>query len=59
MLLGQLGTSIALDYVFFDTFRPIQILGIFLILVGIAWKEKIRETGNMQEVIMTNEEAIE
>ncbi|WP_352401191.1 DMT family transporter [Anaerotignum sp.] len=59
MLLGQLGTSIALDYVFFDTFRPIQILGIFLILVGIAWKEKIRETGNQKEVVMINEEEIE
>lgn len=59
MLLGQLGTSIALDYVFFQTFRPIQILGIFLILVGIAWKEKLRETNINQGVIKTNEEETE
>lgn len=43
MLLGQLGTSIVLDYVFFHMFRPIQILGIFLVLTGIAWKERLRE----------------
>lgn len=55
MLLGQLGTSIALDYVFFNTFRPIQILGIFLILMGIAWKEKIRQTEIRQEVLKINE----
>lgn len=59
MLLGQLGTSIVLDYVFFKTFRPIQILGIFLILLGIAWKEKIRESVSNEGVPKLNEEEVE
>lgn len=50
MLLGQLGTAIVLDYVFFGTFRAIQLLGIFLILIGIAWKEKMRENDMRQRL---------
>jgi uncharacterized membrane protein YdcZ (DUF606 family) len=59
MLFGQLSTSIALDYVFFGTFRPIQILGIFLILLGIAWKEKIREKEFKEAVLNREEEETE
>ena len=59
MLFGQLGTSIALDYVFFGTFRPIQILGIFMILGGIAWKEKLREAELRKAILKKNEEATE
>ncbi len=59
MLFGQLGASIALDYVFFGTFRPIQILGIFMILGGIAWKEKLREIELRKTVLGNNEEETE
>ena len=41
-LLGQLGMSVALDYVFFQTFSWTRILGIFLITAGIAWREYIK-----------------
>ena len=41
MLLGQLCASMALDYIFFGKFHPIQILGMFLIIAGIGWKEKL------------------
>lgn len=40
MLVGQLGTSVVLDYVFFGEFSLIRVVGIFLIIMGIAWKEK-------------------
>lgn len=40
VLMGQLGISIVLDYVFFGEFSVLKIVGIFLILAGIAWKEK-------------------
>ena len=56
MLFGQLGTAIALDYVFFGSFRPVQILGIFLILVGIYWKEKVRQKDLRQAILGRNEE---
>ncbi|MDD4844105.1 MAG: DMT family transporter [Anaerotignum sp.] len=59
MLFGQLGTSIALDFVFFGTFRPIQILGIFLILVGIYWKEKLRQKEFRQAIIGRSEDETE
>jgi|GEM_PF-258069 len=49
MLLGQLGTSMALDYAFFGRFHPLQILGIFLIITGISWKEKLREQERRKE----------
>lgn len=40
VLMGQLGISIVLDYVFFGEFSFAKIVGIFLILAGIAWKER-------------------
>ncbi len=57
ILFGQLGTSIALDYAFFGTFRPIQMVGIFMILMGIAWKEKLRSAELRKAVLQKNEEA--
>lgn len=59
MLFGQLSASIVLDYVFFGTFRPIQILGIFMILSGIAWKEKLRELELRKAVLMNTKEETE
>lgn len=41
-LLGQLGMSVTLDYVFFDTFRVQRIVGIFLIILGITWRERVK-----------------
>lgn len=41
-LLGQLGMAVTLDYVFFDTFHFRRIIGIFLILAGIAWREQVK-----------------
>lgn len=43
MLIGQLSTSIVLDFLFFDTFSLIRIFGIFLIILGIAWRDKLKE----------------
>ena len=43
MLIGQLSTSIVLDYIFFGEFSIIRVLGIFLIILGIAWRDKLKE----------------
>lgn len=43
MLIGQLSTSIVMDYIFFGAFSGIRIVGIFLIIVGIAWRDKLKE----------------
>ena len=40
MLAGNLGMSLALDYVFYGTFSLLRAVGIYLILVGMAWVEK-------------------
>ena len=40
MLAGNLGMSLALDYVFYGTFSLLRAVGIFLILTGMAWVEK-------------------
>jgi len=44
MLIGQLSTSIVLDYIFFGEFSIIRVVGIFLIIVGIAWRDKLKGT---------------
>lgn len=43
LLFGQLCATIILDYVFFDKFHMVRILGVFLILIGVAWKEKVTQ----------------
>lgn len=40
MLAGNLGMSLALDYVFYGEFSLLRAAGIFLILTGMAWVEK-------------------
>ena len=40
MLAGNLGMSLALDYVFYGEFSLLRAVGIFLILTGMAWVEK-------------------
>ncbi|MBR4015739.1 MAG: DMT family transporter [Anaerotignum sp.] len=40
ILIGQLGTAISLDYVFFGCLGIGRIVGILLIVAGIAWMEK-------------------
>lgn len=44
MLIGQLSTSIILDYIFFGEFSIIRVVGIFLIIIGIAWRDKLKGT---------------
>lgn len=44
MLIGQLSTSIVLDYIFFEEFSIIRVVGIFLIIIGIAWRDKLKGT---------------
>lgn len=44
MLIGQLSTSIVLDYIFFGEFSIIRVVGIFLIIIGIAWRDKLKGT---------------
>ena len=43
MLIGQLSTSIVLDYIFFGAFSLIRVVGIFLIILGIAWRDNLKE----------------
>lgn len=43
MLVGQLSTSIVLDYIFFGEFSIIRVAGIFLIILGIAWRDMLKE----------------
>ena len=43
MLVGQLFASLALDYIFFRRFDLLQVFGIFLILVGMCWKEMLKQ----------------
>lgn len=43
MLIGQLSTSILLDYLFFDAFSWIRVLGIFLIILGITWRDHLKK----------------
>lgn len=40
MLVGNLGISLALDYVFFGTFSWLRAVGLALILFGMTWVEK-------------------
>ncbi len=42
VLIGQLATSIVLDCIFFkEDFSPIKVLGIFFVIAGMAFREKI------------------
>ena len=43
MLIGQLSTSIVMDYIFFGEFSVIRVIGIFLIILGIAWRDRLKE----------------
>lgn len=43
MLIGQLSTSIVMDYIFFDEFSMVRVIGIFLIILGIAWRDRLKE----------------
>ncbi len=40
MLVGNLGMSLVLDYVFYGAFSWLRALGLLLILVGMTWVEK-------------------
>ena len=44
MLIGQLSTAAVLDYIFYGKFSMYKVLGIFLIIAGIAWRDKLKET---------------
>ena len=44
MLIGQLSTAAVLDYIFYGKFSIYKVLGIFLIIAGIAWRDKLKET---------------
>ena len=45
MLAGNLGMSLALDYVFYGTFSLLRAVGILLILLGMTWVEKEKKHG--------------
>ena len=45
MLAGNLGMSLALDYVFYGTFSLLRAAGILLILLGMTWVEKEKKHG--------------
>ena len=40
MLVGNLGMSLTLDYVFYGTFSLLRAAGLLLILLGMTWVEK-------------------
>lgn len=44
MLVGQLSTAALLDYIFYGEFSIYKVLGIFLIVAGIAWRDQSKET---------------
>lgn len=50
VLMGQLGISIVLDYVFFGECSAARIAGIFLILAGIAWKERQNDAERQERI---------
>ena len=50
ILVGQLSASVVLDYVFFEEFSLLKIAGIFCILMGIAWKERMKESERRQKI---------
>jgi len=45
MLVGNLGISLALDYVFYGSFSWLRAAGILLILLGMTWVEKEKKGG--------------
>ena len=45
MLAGNLGMSLALDYVFYGTFSLLRAVGILLILLGMTWVDKEKKHG--------------
>ena len=45
MLVGNLGMSLTLDYVFYGTFSLLRAIGILLILLGMTWVEKEKKHG--------------
>ncbi len=50
LLFGQLTATIILDYLFFQKFHIARILGVFLILLGVAWKEKVTGTDEDEDM---------
>ena len=48
MLIGQLSMAAVLDYIFYGEFSIYKIIGIFLIVAGIAWRDKLK-TESMEE----------
>ena len=48
MLAGNLGISVALDWFFYGNFHWVKILGIFLVLVGMTWIQKGKQTAQAE-----------
>ena len=48
MLAGNLGISVALDWLFYGNFHWVKILGIFLVLVGMTWIQKGKQTAQAE-----------
>lgn len=49
MLIGQLSMAAVLDYIFYGEFSVYKIIGIFLIVVGIAWRDKLKTESAEEE----------
>ena len=48
MLAGNLGISVVLDWFFYGNFHWVKILGIFLVLVGMTWIQKGKQTAQAE-----------
>lgn len=54
VLIGQLATSIVLDCIFFqEDFSPIKVLGIFFVIAGMTFREKIIKKNKTSETSET------
>ena len=50
MLIGQLSMAAVLDYIFYGEFSVYKIIGIFLIVAGIAWRDKLKTESAEEEL---------
>lgn len=50
MLAGNLGISLALDYVFYGVFRWAKVAGMLLVLCGMSWVELAKRRENAAEL---------
>lgn len=57
VLIGQLSTSIVLDHIFFhENFSILKVLGIFFVIAGMTFRQKIIKKSNINEAEQKGDE---